>query len=633
MHIGRLVIKNFRCIRDLDIALASTSVIIGENNAGKSAVLDAVKIALGRRWGRSGQTGFSEYDFPFQRDEGEPRPEILIKLWLAESQRCEWPQPLVDELSDVVRTDPHTALNSICMQVTCTFESVAKSVEPVWQFINDQDVPFAGAGARNQNLSRFFDYVPCFSLSAMRDASVEFGGRSRFWGSLLKTIKVDDDTAADLEQRFGALNGELLSADPKLDAIKTILRSISAVIANGAAGEVDVRAIPVNLWEIISKAEVVVRGQAQDPWLPIEKHGHGVQSLAVIFLFRAFVENALSAALNEETEPVLTLEEPEAHLHPQACRSLWESVKALPGQKIVTTHSPFFMQNVPFKDIVVLRRDPGGPRASMLPRVASASVPRNAQLEAEIKKAPETLAWDSSKGAVVCRRTLTEDQYRALLSCYTGADRQQHHAALRVMRKASQCLITDDEISKLESWAKRIRGEILFASKWLLCEGQAEYAILGAVADKLGCSLDAHGIAVIDYQNNGSPGAFAALARALDYPWAMICDGDRGGDEHIAQLRSHHFSDAEIADRVTKLPKDIDLERLILGSALRPCLLAAIRELEPTIADQDEALLTYAGANKEIVAVRVGGQIRLTADVGHIPSEFKAIFVRIGACE
>jgi putative ATP-dependent endonuclease of the OLD family len=633
MYISRLVIKNFRCIRELDISLSPTSVIIGENNAGKSAVLDAVKIALGRRWGRLGQTGFSEYDFPFQRDAGEPRPEILIKLWLAEATPAEWPQPLVDELSEIVRTDPHTGLNSICMQVTCTFESVAKSVEPVWQFINDQDVPFAGAGARNQNLSRFFDYVPCFSMSAMRDASVEFGGRSRFWGSLLKTIEVDEEVAADLEQRFAALNTELLGVDPKLDSIKSALRAISAVIANGAAGDVDIRAIPVNLWEIISKAEVVVQGQAQDPWLPIEKHGHGVQSLAVIFLFRAFVENALSASLHDETEPVLTLEEPEAHLHPQACRSLWEAVKALPGQKLITTHSPFFVQNVPFKDIVVLRRDPAGPRASSIPRVATAQVPHNVALAAEIAKLPDALAWDAAKGAIVCTRTLSEDQARALIRCYTDADRQAQHTAVRAMSEASRSFISDEEISKLESWAKRIRGEIFFASKWLLCEGQAEYAILGAIADKLGCPLDAHGIAVIDYQNNGSPGAFAALARALNYPWAMICDGDQGGDDHIGHLRSHNFSNAEIADLVTQLPAGVDLEQLLVGSALRPCLLAAARELDPTIVDDDQAILAFAAANKEVVAVRVAAQIRLTADPADIPEQFRRIFVRIGACE
>ena len=86
-------------------------------------------------------------------------------------------------------------------------------------------------------------------------------------------------------------------------------------------------------------------------------------------------------------------------------------------------------------------------------------------------------------------------------------------------------------------------------------------------------------------------------------------------------------------DRVTQLPAGVDLERLILRSAIRPCLLAAIRELDPAVADEDQAILAYAAANKEAVAVRVGAQIRLTADRGNIPAQFRRIFVRIGACE
>jgi putative ATP-dependent endonuclease of the OLD family len=78
--------------------------------------------------------------------------------------------------------------------------------------------------------------------------------------------------------------------------------------------------------------------KTNDPWLPIGKHGQGVQSLAIIFLFRAFVENALGEPLPEEAEPILALEEPEAHLHPQACRSLWLSINALPGQKLARGH-------------------------------------------------------------------------------------------------------------------------------------------------------------------------------------------------------------------------------------------------------------------------------------------------------
>jgi putative ATP-dependent endonuclease of OLD family len=389
----------------------------------------------------------------------------------------------------------------------------------------------------------------------------------------------------------------------------------------------------VNLWEIISKAEVVVQGRLNDPWLPIGKHGHGVQSLAIVFLFRAFVENSLAASLHEETEPVLTLEEPESHLHPQACRSLWDSISALPGQKLVTTHSPFFVQNVPFKDIIIVRREANGPRAVSIPRECSASVPYSAALAAAVAKAPDALRWDFSAAALVCTKTISEAQYRDLLRCYTAEDRHPHHSALKTMRDQSRRFIADEEISKLESWAKRIRGEIFFSSKWLLCEGQAEYAVLGAIAEKLGCPLDAHGISVIDYQNNGSPGAFAALARALDYPWAMICDGDQGGDDHIAQLRSHHFTEDEIKAVVTQLPRDVDLERLIMKSALYPCFVQAVQELNSSIADCDEAVLTFAYDHKEEVAVRLAGQIRRTAAVEDVPDELRGLFVKIGACK
>src|SRR3546814_4069012 len=109
-----------------------------------------------------------------------------------------------------------------------------------------------------------------------------------------------------------------------------------------------------------------------------------------------------------------------------------------------------------------------------------------------------------------------------------------------------------------------------------------------------------YGIAVIDYHNNGSPGACASLARALNYPWAMICDGDQGGNDHIDQLRSHNFTEAEITDLVTQLPAGIDLAQLIIGSALRPFMLAEARELDPTIVVDDQAILTFAAAHKEV---------------------------------
>jgi len=50
---------------------------------------------------------------------------------------------------------------------------------------------------------------------------------------------------------------------------------------------------------------------------------------------------------------VLALEELETHVHPQAARSLWRHISELPGQKIVTTHSPYFLPHVPHIDAII----------------------------------------------------------------------------------------------------------------------------------------------------------------------------------------------------------------------------------------------------------------------------------------
>jgi putative ATP-dependent endonuclease of OLD family len=51
MKITRLRIENFRSIKLIDIELGGTTVFVGPNDSGKTAILEAVRIALTRRWG------------------------------------------------------------------------------------------------------------------------------------------------------------------------------------------------------------------------------------------------------------------------------------------------------------------------------------------------------------------------------------------------------------------------------------------------------------------------------------------------------------------------------------------------------------------------------------------------------
>ena len=72
MRVSRVEIRNFRSIRHVVVDLGQTTVFVGPNNAGKTAILDAIRIALTRRWGQRG-TGFAEYDIRLSGDADDPK--------------------------------------------------------------------------------------------------------------------------------------------------------------------------------------------------------------------------------------------------------------------------------------------------------------------------------------------------------------------------------------------------------------------------------------------------------------------------------------------------------------------------------------------------------------------------------
>lgn len=105
MRITALRIENFRSIKHLDIELGDTTVFVGPNNAGKTAILDAVRIALTRRWGQRG-TGFTEYDVHLAREGDDPKtsPGVSIELRAEEAAPGEWPDEVQRALDEIVQS-------------------------------------------------------------------------------------------------------------------------------------------------------------------------------------------------------------------------------------------------------------------------------------------------------------------------------------------------------------------------------------------------------------------------------------------------------------------------------------------------------------------------------------------------
>ena len=345
MKLADIKINNFRGIRSLQLPLGGLTVLIGENNTGKSSVLEAIRLVLARGFGirRSGQ--FTEYDFHLKDAAATPQSAdpIAITLHFAEERENEWPDSIVQQMSEVIQLD-RDGLNHIWLLTKGSFLADSGVFETNWTFLNvlEEELILRNATPRSL-LSQF---VPLFFLSALRDASQEFGQRGQFWSGFLKSIQLPSDQRQQIEDMLREVNTTVIGADAGLTEVTRKLADAGRLVPLDSADPVALEAIPTRIFDMVGKIQVHLKSR-YGAKLPLHRHGEGTQSLAVLMLFQAFTAANLSDTYSPEATPILALEEPEAHLHPSAIRSLGSFLESISGQILVSSHSGDLVSRVP----------------------------------------------------------------------------------------------------------------------------------------------------------------------------------------------------------------------------------------------------------------------------------------------
>ncbi|WP_158670435.1 ATP-dependent nuclease, partial [Bradyrhizobium guangdongense] len=483
MRITRVRIENFRCIRDLTVELDDTTVFIGPNNAGKTAILDAVRIVLTRRWGQRG-TGFTENDVHKPDPGGDPRtlPPVCITLTMEEPASGRWDPDMVAALEDIITVHADGQRNLLNMRVTCAWNTEKEVFDPSWQFLDTAGNPMPER-RRAINLTGFFNYMPMFWLGALRDASGEFAPRSGHWGRLLRSVRIPAELEEEALKILADLDAKIIAADPRLTGIANMIGQATRVAVGEGPGAARLNTLPLAIEEMLQRTGIVMRNEELRPWLPLGHHGQGLQSLAVIFLFQAAVMQQLAEAEQPGVEAVFAIEEPEAHLHPQAARTLWDRTQELTGQKLMTTHSPYFVQNVPLRDLRLVRLRNGQTEISTLPRSIVSSLPWNNSLEGFMRGGGgRTFERDQATGRVASRSWFDATMADRLAHCYHGdADEAARVVEVQRLRHSCRTLPSADDEMELGFHGRRVRGEIFFARRWILVEGVTEYLLVHAI--------------------------------------------------------------------------------------------------------------------------------------------------------
>ncbi len=362
MRLSKITIDNFRGIKHVDVILdRDMTVLVGENNAGKTSVLEALRLCLDVV--KSDKTcNFSEYDFyrdAARTDLGACEP-IEITVSFLESEEHLWPEHITQALNEVIVGSDYSVIK---FRVTAQFDAAVGQPVQSWSFLDDADNVLVGRAGIIKELRRL---RPFFFQTALRAAKDQFHGQSTYWASFLKNRDIDEPTQRALEEELYQVNKKIVDAHTSFRDVTEEVKRISGLLAVGNTDAVTVDPAPADVYKALRYTDVNLL-TATNAKIPIRSHGEGTQSLSVLLLFSAYLKTRLQADIDRYADPIIAIEEPEAHLHPNAVRAVWQLLSDLPGQKVVATHSGDILSEVPVSKLRRMYRNGGITHCMALP--------------------------------------------------------------------------------------------------------------------------------------------------------------------------------------------------------------------------------------------------------------------------
>jgi len=341
-------IAGFRGIDNLEMHLSPLTVLIGQNNAGKTSFLKAMQLALGD-YG----SYLREEDLHIGVDEARAK-EIVVDLRVVPAdetgRRKEFDENWAAEFGDKIRAeaDGHqfVAVRTISKLSLMKggFET-ARYILETWPDFNHW-----GSEKTKGRINTRFESLPFFATDAQRDIHTELREKSSFVGKVLSAVDYNTADVKALEEMIAEVNEAAVGKSNELRGLKQNLDRLNKSFHG--AGSAEITPLPKKMRDL-SKFFSVHFGNSSANSFSMEYHGMGTRSWASLLTVRSFSE-LLAEKHRNEARPfhsILAVEEPEAHLHPSAQKTLYSQLSVKDGQVIVSTHSPYVASAAKIHDI------------------------------------------------------------------------------------------------------------------------------------------------------------------------------------------------------------------------------------------------------------------------------------------
>jgi len=341
--IDQVRVANFRSLQNVEVPLEQTTLLVGMNNAGKTSFLRALHLALGQD-----RRNLSPDDFHSADSRQNTENEILIDYRIVPidqngDRQADFAQIWYDSDfgGDIVATDAQD-WEFIAVRTRITFDAVKNDYELKRLLLSDwpdvkqwQDAPERGRAPRR------FEQMASFFMDAQRDLVADLRDRSSYIGKLLSKIDISKEDIEALEAQLQNLNTDIVAKSEVLSHMREALGALGETVPSFGDG-VEVTPVSKKVRDITKGLGVQFTDSSESSF-PLDAQGMGTRSWASLLTYQAYVSwLARQASSNDKPfHPILSLEEPEAHLHPNAQRAVFQQLAKTPGQKIISTHSPY----------------------------------------------------------------------------------------------------------------------------------------------------------------------------------------------------------------------------------------------------------------------------------------------------
>jgi putative ATP-dependent endonuclease of OLD family len=380
VRIVRVHIENFRGISLADIYLNGTSVLLGDNNIGKSTIFEAIELAIGAdRLSRT--QAIDEHDFhggSYLNDGDQPR-KIVVEVVIAgidEQHRIKFRANLefwrlADRAllgaGDVVGA----AQEGIEPAVRIRFEGAYDAendefVSKTWFAVPRQEDGTPISECRSGD-KREFGFLHLRALrTGSRALSMERGSlldvilktyevRTQMWEGLLDRLRNLDVVGAE-DAEFGVI----------LTAIRDAMREI---VPGEWADSPHLRVSELTREDLRRVLKSFLATGVPGYAAPFQHQGSGTINAMVLAMLGLI-------ATRRNGRVIFAMEEPELSLPPHVQKRVVDKVRSLASQALFTSHSPYVIEQFPPEQMSVLTRDGAG-----VLRAANVILPDNLKLK------------------------------------------------------------------------------------------------------------------------------------------------------------------------------------------------------------------------------------------------------------